>query len=252
MKNNSPLKDAIIGIFDSGVGGFSVAKEIRKITDTDIVYYGDCARAPYGNRQESEIINFIKEDIKFLQEKKVTHYVNACNSMSVLTTDVILKECGISPDRYVDMIRAFSARAVFYQTNKVLVIATVATIRSGTYQEELTKKGVTVCEYAYTDLAEAIERNGTHEELYTIIERSIVYAKEVGATHILYGCTHYPLVHQLFFMVQKEVGWHGDFIDPSIYVAEEIKKWKLGGKRNFIPYSSKDTPAFINNVIKFL
>jgi glutamate racemase len=248
MKSKAPS----VGIFDSGVGGFSVAREVRKVTDANIVYYGDCARAPYGNCEESEIVSFIKDDIIFLQDMEVTHFVNACNSMSVLTTDSLLKECNIQPDQYIDMIRAFSLHVIFSAHDKVLVIATAATIRSGVYQEELIRKGVTVFEYAYKDLAQAIERNATRDELLIMIEVSIVYAQEVRATHVLYGCTHYPLVHELFLAAQEKVGWRGDFIDPAIYVAEEVKKWGLEGKRKFYPYSSKDTPAFINNIIKFL
>lgn len=252
MKSNSPQKDAIIGIFDSGVGGFSVAKEVRKATDATIVYYGDCARAPYGNREESEIIEFIRDDIKYLQDMDVTHFVNACNSMSVFTTDALLKECKIKPDHYIDMIRAFSLHSVFTKDDSVLLIATKATIRSGAYQEVFFEKKVPVFEYAYQDLALAIEKNTTQEELLMIVEKSIVYAQEVGATQILYGCTHYPLIHELFLAAQQKVGWQGTFVDPAMYVAEEVKKWNLEGKRKFYPYSSKDTPAFINNIIKFL
>ena len=122
------------------------------------------------------------------------------------------------------MIRAFSTHATFGVYDKVLVIATDATIRSGAYQEELIRKGVAVFEYAYKDLAQAIERNATRDELLTMIEVSIIYAQEVRATHVLYGCTHYPLVHELFLVVQEKVGWKGDFVDPANYVAEEVKK----------------------------
>jgi glutamate racemase len=244
--------ELILGIFDSGVGGFSVAHQVRKVTDATIVYYGDCARAPYGNREESEIVSFIRDDITYLQDMDVTHFVNACNSMSVLTTDALLKECNIKPQHYIDMIRAFSLHAMFTKEDVVLVIATVATIRSGVYQEALIGKGVSVFVYAYQDLAFAIEKNTKQEELLMMVEKSIVYAQEVGATQILYGCTHYPLIHELFLVAQEKVGWEGEFIDPAVYVAEEVKKWNLEGKRKFYPYSSKDTPAFINNIIKFL
>lgn len=241
-----------IGIFDSGVGGFSVAREVRKITDANIVYYGDCARAPYGNREESEIVSFIRDDIKYLQDMDVTHFVNACNSMSVLTTDALLKECKIKPHQYVDMIRAFTLYANYVKDDVVLVIATKATIRSGVYQEAAMRKGAKVFEYVYKDLALAIETNAKRDELLSIVEKSILYAQEVNATHIVYGCTHYPLIHELFLAAQEKVGWRGTFVDPAVYVAKEVKKWNLQGKRKFYPYSSKDTPAFINNIIKFL
>ncbi len=242
----------LLGIFDSGVGGFSVYKKIRNTTQVNCVYYGDCMRAPYGNREETEIISFIKDDIAFLQDKGVTHFVNACNSMSVLTTNTLLGECNVSQEKYVDMIRAFDTYTNFPSDAVVLVIATKATIRSGAYQEVLQKKGVEVLSFVYEDLAGAIEANASREEILRIIERSIVYAKEHNVTHIVYGCTHYPLVERLFNEVKEKVTWGGEFIDPAVYVAQEVKSWNLSGEGSFVPYSSKDTPAFINNVIKFL
>jgi glutamate racemase len=247
-----PKYKVLLGIFDSGVGGFTVYRKIKKVTRANCIYYGDCLRAPYGNREEQEIVSFIKDDIQFLQEKGVTHFVNACNSMSVLTTNNILKECNVKPDTYIDMIRAFDAHAVFPFGSVVLVIATAATIRSGAYQEVLTKKGVASYSFVYEDLASAIENNASREELFAIVERSILYAQSINATHSVYGCTHYPLVGGLFEEVKEKLRWRGEFVDPAFYVAEEVKHWNLKGERSFCPYTSKDTPAFIKNIITFL
>lgn len=247
-----PSETVLLGIFDSGVGGFSVYKKIRNATRANCVYYGDCARAPYGNRDEAEILQFIKDDVRFLQEKGVTHFVNACNSMSVLITNTLLDECTVSLEKYVDMIRAFDKHVQFPIDAVVLVIATKATIRSKAYQEVLQNKGVEVLTFIYEDLAGAIENNTSREVLLQIIERSFTYAKEHDVTHVVFGCTHYPLIERLFIEVKEKVGWQGEFIDPAAYVAQEIKLWNLVGDGSFVPYSSKDTPAFINNVIKFL
>ena len=243
---------ALLGIFDSGVGGFTVYRKIRNVTRANSIYYGDTARAPYGNRSEKEIVSFIKDDIAFLQEKGVTHFVNACNSISVHTTDILLKECRISPSHYVDMIRAFDTHAEFPKDAIVLVVATQATIRSGVYQDVLTKKSVRAYTFIYEDLAQAIENNTSYEEIIKIVERSVTYAQEIGATHIVYGCTHYPLVHRLFLSVQEKIKWKGEFIDPAVYVADIVKSWQIQGDGAFLPYSSKDTPVFIKNVIKFV
>jgi glutamate racemase len=239
----------LIGIFDSGVGGFSVYRKVRAVTSSDCIYYGDCARAPYGNREEEEIVQFIKDDIRFLQDENVTHFVNACNSMSVMTTDLILKECHIDPSRYTDMIRSFSKHAVFIPSEKVLVMATFATLRSHVYQEFLVSLGVLVFEYGFKDLAQAIENNASQEEILPMLMDCILYAKEQGVTKIIYGCTHYPLVHDYFMLAKERVMWEGEFIDPAVYVAMEVKGWGLTGDRKFIPYSSKDTPAFIRSVV---
>ena len=112
-------KENLIGIFDAGVGGFSVFKEVRKNTNADILYFGDCARAPYGNRTEEEIVLFIKDILKQLQNEGVTHFVSACNSMSVLTTEKLLEEVGVPKENYIDMISAI--KAVDFGNEKVLV-----------------------------------------------------------------------------------------------------------------------------------
>ncbi len=252
MNNINTDTCALVGVFDSGVGGFSVYKKIRNATRANCIYYGDCARAPYGNRHEAEIISFIKDDIAFLQEKGATHFVNACNSMSVLTTNAMLDECGIDTRKYIDMIRAFDIHTTFPDNSSVLVVATQATIRSGAYQEVLIKKGVIAHTFIYEDLAGAIERNASRDELMSQIEKGILYAKEQNATHIVYGCTHYPLVDRLFNQAQEKIDWKGEFIDPAVCVAQEVKSWNLTGDATFVPYSSKDTPAFINNVIKLI
>lgn len=242
----------LLGIFDSGVGGFSVYKKIKKVSSANVVYYGDCLRAPYGNREESEIITFIKDDIRFLQDEGVTYFVNACNSMSVVTTDLLLKECKVSPDHYTDMIRAYEKHAVHKEDEKVLVLGTEATIRSGSYQEVLHTKGAVVFTYIFKDLAGAIEANAAQQDLLVLIQKSIEYAKETNVTSIVYGCTHYPLIHELFLSTANNIGWEGLFINPAIYVAEEVQLWNLEGERRFTPHSSKDTPAFIKNIIEFL
>lgn len=245
---SSPL----IGIFDSGVGGFSVYRKIKDITSANSIYYGDCLNAPYGNKEEAELRELIKNDIIFLQEKGATHYVNACNSMSVMMTDTLLSECSVDPSKYTDMIRAFTLRANFNKNEVVLVIATVATIRSGVYKQVLQDKGVEVLEFAYEDLALAIEKNESKEKCMEIVERSILYAKERGATTIVYGCTHYPLIHAMFVECGQKHSWSGEFVDPAVFVAQVVKAWNLEGERTFCPYASKDTPAFINNIISFL
>jgi glutamate racemase len=241
-----------LGVFDSGVGGFSVLKEIRKSSNADIVYYGDCARAPYGNKSEEEIISCIRDGFIFLEEKKVTHFVNACNSMSTVTTDKLLQDCGIKASCYTDMIRAFDAHATFTTNDRVLVFATTATIRSGIYQHGIEAKGAEAFSCVFKDLAFAIENNSTREELLEIIKKGMMYAKEIEATHIVYGCTHYPLIHGLFLIVKEEVRWSGEFINPALYVEKEVRKWNLQGNRKFYPYTSKDTAVFIKNIVQLL
>ncbi len=242
----------LLGVFDSGVGGFSVYKKIRTVTDADIVYYGDTLRAPYGNKEEQEIIQCIRDDIQFLKDEGVTYFVNACNSMSVLTTEQLLKDCKVSFDHYVDMTRAFEKHTVCTKDDRVVVFATKATIESGSYERVLQKSGAQVFPYIFTTLAQAIEENRKRGDLLEIVRGGVEYAKSHDATHIVYGCTHYPLIHDIFKEVGDEYGLDVAYIDPADAVKEEVKQWHLVGDRKFYPHASKDTPAFIKYMVTLL
>ncbi len=237
-------ESSLIGIFDSGIGGFSVLKEIKKTSNADIFYFGDCARAPYGNRDIEEIALFIKEIILYLKSKGVIHFVSACNSMSVLMTNKLLQECNIEDFLYVDMIRAFKKYYDLPSSAKVLLIGTQATIHSNVYQNFLKEKTDTIFEYIPATLAGDIELNIGEEKLKEIIIPIISEAKNKGASHIVYGCTHYPLVHNVFQKCADEIGWFGIFIDPAIYVAQAVSEWDIPGNNILTFETSKETKAF--------
>lgn len=238
MKGN---KD-ILGIFDSGIGGFSVFKEIRKNTDADILYFGDCLRAPYGNRKEEEIISFIKEIIMTLKEKGVSHFVSACNSMSVLTTKNLLKEVGIAEERYIDMTMAIK-KISFQEDTHVLIVGTKATIASSVYQSILLEKSIRFQVFTPYLLAGYIEQ-GDVDAITLLVDQVILFARDIQATHIVYACTHYPLVDGIFKARALFLGWDGSFIDPAVYVAEIVKHWNLQGSHLSTFMTSLETPIF--------
>lgn len=234
----------LLGIFDSGVGGFSVFREVRKNTTADIIYFGDCARAPYGNRSEHEIVNFIKEILLSLQTKKVTHFVSACNSMSVLTTEQLLTEVGIPKEKYIDMTQAVDA-IHFPADSKVIIVGTRATITSQVYQMILHNKNIIFEVFTPATLAGNIE-NGNREMVEKDIDEVLHFAKRVQGTHVLYACTHYPLAHDLFTERASILGWDGGFVDPSEYIAIQVKAWKLEGGKHSLFTTSLETEVFRN------
>jgi glutamate racemase len=238
------METSLLGVFDSGVGGFSVLKEVRKQTSTDILYYGDCLRAPYGNRKEEEIVSFIKEVLLHLKEKGVTYFVSACNSMSVHTTSELLAVCGIDENCYTDTIRAFRKHAVFPSEASVMVAATHATIASGEYERALLGNVQEIHVYPFETLAGMIERSENEDTLSSVIDECLQKAKELRVTHIVYGCTHYPLVDGLFKSSAQKFEWNGTFIDPAVYVAQEVAAWNVEGKRELECETSKETDAF--------
>ena len=238
----------LLGIFDSGIGGFSVFKEVRKNTTANIIYYGDCARAPYGNKSEEEIVSYIKEILLDLKEKGVTHFVSACNSMSVLTTEKLLHEVHIDPEYYFDMISAVKV-IPFEATKKVLIIGTKATIASGVYQQILKQKNIVHDAYCPSTLAGDIER-GDAEAITRSVEEVLLYALEVKAGIILYACTHYPLVSDTFTLLAVKHEWRGEYIDPAFYLAKNIQELRICGESLNDFQTSLPTEAFLKCVKK--
>lgn len=240
--NNQMTKKNLLGIFDSGIGGFSVFKEVRKNTKADIIYYGDCARAPYGNRSEDEIVSFIKEIISYLKSKGVTHFISACNSMSVLTTKSILRDLHIDNEKYFDMIYAVK-NVEFKNDATVLIIGTAATIKSGVYQDILNEKNISNFVYSPIQLAGYIEENNItaiHNECNNII----LHAKKFGANVVVYACTHYPLADAYFLDAAQKNNWEGEFIDPAQNLGNLISKLDLTGDGSSLFEASSMTIAF--------
>ena len=129
---NASGREAPIGIFDSGVGGLTVLKEIFKLLPfEDCVYFGDVGRTPYGGRSKDIIIEFTRQDVAFLVERKVKFIVSACNSVSSVALDEV------RDDHAIEMIGVIEpgARAATEKTRsgKIGVIGTHATINSNAY-----------------------------------------------------------------------------------------------------------------------
>ena len=127
-KNNT----APIGVFDSGVGGLTVAREImRQLPEENVVYFGDTARVPYGSKSKNNIIRFSRQIIHFLRTKKVKAIVIACNTASALALDTVQKEFDIP----IIGVIIPGARAAVSETRngKIGVLGTEATIKSETY-----------------------------------------------------------------------------------------------------------------------
>ena len=135
--------------------------------------------------------------------------------------------------------------------SRVLLIGTTTTIQSGAYQAALQVKRAHVEEYILRTLAKEIEEGATEEKIYEIIKPCLLLAKVSSATHLLYGCTHYPLVHSIFKRCARDMGWKGVFIDPAVFVKEEVKQWGLEGDMETIFKSSKMTEVFRQKIAEF-
>ena len=242
---------APIGIFDSGVGGLTVAKRIfRLLPEEDVIYFGDTARYPYGPRSKEIVKKFSVQNINFLLSQKVKFIVVACNTASALAlNDLVLwihrKECHKIPMIGVIKPGAFaSVRAT--RNGKIGVIGTLGTISSGAYQKAIhkidpRKKVYSVACPLFVALAE--EGYINKEATYLIAQEYLEPLIKKKVDTLVLGCTHYPLLKRV---ISKIMGKEVKLIDSAEGTAMEVKKVLtqkgLLKKTNFKTRKSGKTP----------
>ncbi len=226
----------MLALFDSGIGGLTVLREVRKVYKGPILYLRDTLRAPYGMRSEEELAQFAKELLLYAKLRGATHFVSACNSLSVTVTEKILEEVGIDKDFYTDMVLATRAHVTELSQEKVFLLATEATIRSGAYRELLIPIVSTYRELALPNLAGALEKGDS-----SLVSSALEILPGAGDGETLFlGCTHFPLREA---EILAKTCAHTT-IDPAIFVREEIKGWSGAEVGNIVAHLSGETAIF--------
>ncbi len=206
-----------VGIFDSGVGGLTVLRSIReRFPSLDIVYLGDTARVPYGNRSPDTVIRYSLECAGFLVEKEIDVLVVACNTASSYALDTLSRELFIP---VVGVVSPGVKTALSMTSGRVGVIGTSATIRSGSYQKALKRYGVDVFAKACPLFVPLVEEGLVEGDIAErIVELYLKELKDVGVDTLILGCTHYPLLKGVIerFMEGTKV------VDSSEAVAREL------------------------------
>ena len=146
MSSNSDVKNSPIGVFDSGVGGLTVAREImRQIPNEKLVYFGDTARVPYGNKSQETVTRFSEQIVRFLQTHHVKTIVIACNTASAFALETLEKELDIP---IIGVVKPGAKAALEVTRNgKIGVIGTEATIGSKIYSKYITQTKADVTIY---------------------------------------------------------------------------------------------------------
>ncbi len=223
MSEQDELHNRPIGMFDSGVGGLTVAREIiRQLPNERIVYFGDTARVPYGNKSRETIIKFSRQIVRFLQTQQVKAIVVACNTASAYALDELEKETDIP----IIGVMKPGARAAIEATRngKIGVIATEATIRSGIYNRyiEQNNKNIRVLGKACPLFVPLVEE-GLWEDPVTdeIARRYLTELIDVGIDTLILGCTHYPMIRST---VGKVMGDGVTLVNPAYETAKELKE----------------------------
>ncbi len=211
-----------IGVFDSGVGGLTVVKElIRQLPGEDIVYFGDTARVPYGIKSKETVIRFSIENILFLLKQEVKLICVACNTVSSVALPVIKSHFKVP---IVGVITPGVREAVYAtQNRRIGVIGTRGTIRSRTYELEIKQLDPTVkvITQACPLFVPFVEEGWLSGEV--VLEVAKTYLKPLkgaGVDTVILGCTHYPILKPII----KEVLRNVTLIDSAKQVAMEVKK----------------------------
>ena len=216
-----------IGVFDSGVGGLTVTREImRQLPNENMVYFGDTARVPYGSKSKDNIIRYSRQIIRFLQTKQVKAIVIACNTASALALDVVKEETDIP---VMGVIAPGAAAAVRVTRNqKIGVIGTEATIRSHMYSKVMEEMmpGVEVigkpCPLFVPIVEEGFAKHHIAEE---VIDYYLASMKESDIDTMILGCTHYPLLRS---RIMKYLGDGIELVNPAYETAMELRKLLKG------------------------
>lgn len=216
-------RNAPIGVFDSGVGGLTVMREImRQMPDERLVYFGDTARVPYGNKSKETVIRYSKQIIRFLQTKEVKAIVIACNTASACALEAVEQSLDIP---IIGVISAGSRAAVKSTRNgKIGIIGTEATIRSGVYSEEMKRlrEGIEVTGKSCPLFVPLVEEGLLHDSVTDeIASRYLACLKGKYIDTLVMGCTHYPLLRSTF---KRLMGDDVTLVNPAYETAVELRE----------------------------
>jgi len=214
------LKRAI-GIIDSGVGGLTVMKEVmRQLPGESIYYVGDTARCPYGPRHVEEVRIFTWQMANFLMEKQIKMLVIACNTATAVVLDEMRKKL---PIPVIGVIQPGARAALKLTKNeKVGIIGTIGTIKSGAYTKALKNVNdrVNVFPLSCPKFVPLVESGEYHSAIAKkIVAESLIPLKGTGLDTLILGCTHYPLLQT---SIQKVVGKHVQVVSSGEETAREM------------------------------
>lgn len=221
-KNNDEASRPI-GVFDSGVGGLTVVKELNKLLPNEkIVYFGDTGRVPYGNKSRETIIHYSLQVAYFLMKKKIKMLVVACNTASSVSLPTLKRHFHIP---IIGVIEPGARTAIeTSKTGKVGVIGTVGTVRSNSYKKALKKirNNITVLQDPCPLFVHLAEDGWNKNKIAQMVSDEYLKAfRDKGIDTLILGCTHYPLLKDV---IQKSVGKSVSLIDSGKETAKEVKK----------------------------
>lgn len=213
-----------IGMFDSGVGGLTVLQQLSKrLPNEKIIYFGDTARVPYGDKSSQEILRYSIDNANFLMSQHdIKLLVIACNTSAAYSSKQLQELC---PIPVVDVVEAGVESIVkATKSQRVAVLGTRGTIRSNIYEREILKHlpHASVFSIACPLFTLLVEEQFTnHKATKLIVEEYLQPLKNKEIDAILLGCTHYPLLRHV---IQEELGEKVTIVDSSSSCAEKVSR----------------------------
>ena len=219
----SENREAPIGVFDSGVGGLTVAREImRNLPSERIVYFGDTARVPYGSKSRESIIRFSRQIIHVLQEEHVKAIVVACNTASAYALDEVQKDLNIPIIGVVKPGAKVAAEAT--RNKRIGVIGTKGTIGSNIYADYIHEidPEITVVGKACPLFVPLVEEGWLKDPVTVeVAERYLQELQEQDVDTLVMGCTHYPLLRSV---LRELLGEKVTLVNPAYETAQSLKQ----------------------------
>lgn len=229
----------MIGVFDSGVGGLTVVKEIFKsLPEYQIIYFGDTARLPYGTKGADFVIKYSKKITKWLLDRGADVVVVACNTSSAWATDTLKKEFKNIP--IFSMIEPVVKEAITKTKNeRIGIIGTPGTIKSGVYKRKLEELNneLNIFSVACPLFVPLVEEGLVDDKIAKeVAERYLAPLKKEKIDTLILGCTHYPLLEDI---IKEVMGNEVEIVNPAKSLAKELKIYleknpiKKGGDHSF-------------------
>lgn len=212
-----------IGIFDSGVGGLTVVKEVMKnLVGESIIYFGDTARVPYGSKSKQTVTKFSAQIIRFLRTKDVKAIIIACNTVSSNSIEELRK---MFPDLPIIEVVGPGVHMALYttKTGVIGVVGTEATIASNKYPELLHRQDESLKVFGKAcPLFVPLVEDGwaDHEVAYTVTAEYLKPLLEKNIDSLILGCTHYPMLTNT---IKKVVGDKVELINPAEEAAKRME-----------------------------
>lgn len=229
----SAKSSAPIGLFDSGVGGLTVLRELyRQLPQESVIYFGDTARLPYGTRSTAEILQFVREILTWMVEQGTKMVIMACNTSSALALEAVRTEF---PIPILGLILP-GAKAAVQAGKRIGVIATPATAASNAYRRAILEIDATanVWQVGCPEFVPLIEQNRL-EEPYTlqVAQEYLAPLLNWEIDTLIYGCTHYPYLAPV---LKKILPPTVTLVDPAVAVAAATaQELDLLALRNMLP-----------------